>query len=162
MGPSAPSGPAGAPSPGRGGGGGPGGGGFALGPILAKLAAGLGALALTRDTLATAGSIAGAATGGISSRLEQILFGEMGPNVKGGQRAASEVAQQFGLAQGLGILPAGAAQTQFEFLSDLYQREEIGKRELEVGFKGQIAEDTGTGLLERIAVAAEAIVGFFS
>ena len=106
MGPSAPSGPAGAPSPGRGGGGGPGGGGFALGPILAKLAAAVAGLSL----VGSAGQVA--LSSGRDALREALLGGTLG-GARGALASREAVASKFGLAYQLGHVGSDTLTQQF-------------------------------------------------
>jgi len=107
VGPSAPSGPAGAPSPGRGGGGGPGGGGFALGPILAKLAAAVAGLSL----VGSAGQVA--LSSGRDALREALLGGTLG-GARGALASREAVASKFGLAYQLGLVGSDTLTQQFQ------------------------------------------------
>ena len=133
-------------------GGGP--GGINIGRLLPGLLAGA---AFGRDTIASGVQVGGALTGGVSARLEQLLFGDTAPKVRGATRAAEEVSQRLGLAKGLGLVDQGTASSLFEVIRGLREAEEIGKRELEVDFKGQIGTDTAEGLLQRMVDILEQI-----
>ena len=137
---------------GAGGAGGRGGGGLGGGFNIARmLPALLAGAAFGRDSIATAGTLGGSLTGGVSGRIEEALFGNLGPEAKGRNRAASEVAGQLGMARGMGLLGDDQANSLFNAIKPLYEAEERGKRELERNFADQNAGDTAVGLLSRIA-----------
>jgi len=132
------------------------GGGLGLTGVVAAVVTAVG----LRDTLSTAGSAIGAMTGGVSSTIEEFLFGNTGPRIKGLQNTSQELQNKLGLARGLGAINESGVQGIFDALSPIRVAEQEGRKAIERQFKGQIAEDTAEGLLDRIANALDSIHTF--
>lgn len=139
-------------------------GGMGLGRLFGLGAGLLGAGALLRGSIRDAGDIGGALTEGISETISRTLFGTVGAQARGGNRALEMVKEQVGLAVGLSGDPEAAArqfQPLFDTIRNVETAREVGKQAIGGAFSGQIAEEALGGLVGRLVAAMEGLIRAF-
>lgn len=145
------------PIPGAGFPGGVGGGGFNVGAMLSFLgrAAPLigAAVALGGPTIRDAGTLASGVLGGIGRQINPLDM--PAAEQRGRARLGEEMAQQFGLAKGLGLMSDADVKGVFDARKGMFEAEERGK--------SQILNVTGwesvKDIFDRMVTALESLAG---